>query len=108
MERLTKILLQSRVVNGVFTGVNEFSMMAGLVDTGDRYVFCGGTIISNSYVLTSAHCLSNRATTSLSVLVGDHEYTTSMLKFQISERILTYVLRIFSNGHTLRSSISSE
>lgn len=65
----------SRIVNGEVTGVNEFVMMAGMVDTRDRNVYCGGTIISNNHVLTSAHCLTNRVASSLSVLVGDDDYT---------------------------------
>lgn len=59
-------------------------MMAGLVDTRDRYVYCGGTIIAGNYVITSAHCLTNREATTLSILVGDHDYASS--KFEL----LTY------------------
>lgn len=68
-------------MNGDITGVNEFTMMAGIVDVRDRGVYCGGTIISNNYVLSSAHCLTNKVATSLSILVGDHDYTTSMFTF---------------------------
>lgn len=60
-------------------------MMAGLVDTRDRYVYCGGTIIAGNYVLTSAHCLTNREATSLSILIGDYDYASSMIEF------LTYI-----------------
>lgn len=76
-----KTFLQSRIVGGDFTLPNEFTMMAGLVDTRDRYVYCGGTIIATNYVLTSAHCLTNREATSLSILVGDYDYASSMIKF---------------------------
>lgn len=69
--------LQSRIVNGDVTGVNEFTMMAGLVDVRDRGVYCGATIIANNYVVSSAHCLTNRVAASLSILIGDHDYTTS-------------------------------
>lgn len=74
-----KFVVQSRIVGGTNTGVNEFTMMAGLMDTSDRGVFCGGTIIASNYVVTSAHCLFNRQATSLSILIGDHDYATSMV-----------------------------
>jgi len=66
----------SRIVNGVNTGVNEFTMMAGLVQ-GTAFVFCGGTILSNYYVLSSAHCVVGKSPTSLQVLAGDHDYKSS-------------------------------
>lgn len=66
-------------------------MMAGIVDTRDRWVYCGGTIISTNYVLTSAHCLTNRVAASLSILVGDHDYAISMLKFLLSITVLTLI-----------------
>lgn len=69
-------LIKSRIVNGVTTGVNEFTMMAGLVQ-GTAFVFCGGTILANYYVLSSAHCVVGKAPTSLQVLVGDHDYKSS-------------------------------
>lgn len=58
------------------TGVNEFPMMAGIVDADERAVFCGSTIISVRYVLTAAHCMTNRNYTRLGVLVGDHDISS--------------------------------
>lgn len=67
--------MKSRIVNGVTTGVNEFTMMAGLV-AGSNFVFCGATILSSNCVLTAAHCLSGKSANSVQVLVGDHDYST--------------------------------
>lgn len=66
----------SRIVGGMDTGVNEFPMMAGIVDADERAVFCGSTIISVRYVLTAAHCMTNRNYTRLGVLVGDHDISS--------------------------------
>lgn len=67
---------QSRIVNGHETGVNEYPMMAGLVDFEISDIFCGTSIISKRYTLTAAHCLLNRQTVTTGVLVGDHDIRT--------------------------------
>ncbi len=51
-------------------------MMAGLVQ-GTAFVFCGATILSNYYVLSSAHCVAGKAANSMQVLVGDYDYKSS-------------------------------
>ncbi|XP_029036053.2 venom serine protease 34-like isoform X1 [Osmia bicornis bicornis] len=66
----------TRIVGGVNAGVNEFPMMAGLVDSVNRIVFCGCTIISNRYVVTAAHCVDTRDYRELGILVGDHDLST--------------------------------
>ncbi|XP_076628671.1 venom serine protease 34 [Colletes latitarsis] len=66
----------SRIVGGVETGVNEYPMMAGLVDALQRRVYCGGTIISIKHVLTAAHCIIGRNIEMLGVVVGEHDIRT--------------------------------
>ncbi|XP_046609889.1 venom serine protease 34-like [Neodiprion virginianus] len=67
---------QSRIVGGTTTVVNEFPMMAGIVDVNKRLVFCGATIISPTVVASAAHCLQNMPTKETAVLVGDHDVST--------------------------------
>ncbi|XP_018378020.1 PREDICTED: venom serine protease 34-like [Trachymyrmex cornetzi] len=66
----------TKIVGGMETGVNEYPMMAGLVDYAQAEVFCGATIISERHVLTAAHCLGNADPSTVGVLVGDHDLTT--------------------------------
>jgi trypsin len=66
-------------VNGKETGVNEYPMMAGLVDLQIRDLYCGASVISRRYCLTAAHCLLNRQTGYTAVLVGDHDISSGTL-----------------------------
>ncbi|XP_028045765.1 venom serine protease 34 isoform X2 [Monomorium pharaonis] len=66
----------TKIVGGLETGVNEYPMMAGLVDSLQKDVYCGATIISKKHVLTAAHCLTDKDTSSVGVLVGDHDLST--------------------------------
>lgn len=69
-----------RIVGGRETGVNEYPMMAGLIDGRLRELFCGATIISPSYALTAAHCLIGKKPKTIGLLVGEHD--TSVGKFR--------------------------
>ncbi|XP_059607767.1 venom serine protease 34-like [Phlebotomus argentipes] len=68
----------SRIVGGTEAGVNEFPMMAGLVDSRIRSVICGAVIISNSHALTAAHCTRSVAVTRAGLLVGEHDLSTGL------------------------------
>ena len=51
--------LQNRVVGGDPTGLTEWPWQASLVDVSQSGVanqYCGGTLISDSWVVTAAHC----------------------------------------------------
>lgn len=56
--------------------VNEFPMTAGLVTQYLTIIFCGATIIDNSFAITAAHCVIKRDVNNLALLVGDHDYRT--------------------------------
>ncbi|XP_029171797.1 melanization protease 1-like isoform X2 [Nylanderia fulva] len=72
-------LTQTRVVGGNKTGVFEYPWMALIAyDTGktNPEFRCGGTIISNRFILTAAHCVTNLPTdirALIGVRVGDHD-----------------------------------
>lgn len=65
---------RSRIVGGTPTLVNEFPMMAGLVQGNRATVFCGATIVTQWYAVTAAHCLLKRSPSEVRLLVGEHNY----------------------------------
>ncbi|XP_055625772.1 venom serine protease-like [Toxorhynchites rutilus septentrionalis] len=65
-----------RIVNGVETMVNEFPMMAAMIDVEERSIICGATIIAENYAITAAHCVLQRTIDDTVLLVGDHNLTT--------------------------------
>ena len=48
--------------------------VALIEDRKNPVPFCSGSLISPSYVLTSAHCVSGRSISSFAVSVGEHDY----------------------------------
>ncbi|XP_061514804.1 venom serine protease [Anopheles gambiae] len=67
-----------KIVGGEETLVNEFPMMAALVDgsKSGEGIFCGATIITNYHAVTAAHCYMGRSIANLALLVGEHDITT--------------------------------
>ncbi|XP_053980748.1 venom serine protease 34-like [Hylaeus volcanicus] len=83
----------SRIVGGTETGVHEFPMMAGMVDATTRRVYCGGTIISPSHVVTAAHCIVNRNITTIGVVVGEHDpYTGTDTNATVLYRVKSVII----------------
>ncbi|XP_062559125.1 venom serine protease-like isoform X2 [Armigeres subalbatus] len=70
---------KKKIVGGTETLINEFPMMAAMVDvaSGDG-IFCGATIITNYHALTAAHCPSGHSISNLALLVGDHNISTGV------------------------------
>lgn len=64
----------TRIVGGEETEVNEYPWHVGLV-TSSMYLICGGSIISEDWVLTAAHCVDGIDIAS--VMIGDHDITSN-------------------------------
>ena len=64
-----------RVVNGRKAGRGQFPFVAGLTYSDEDYngrPFCGASLVTSSWVVTAAHCVSGRDPRDLSVALGEH------------------------------------
>ncbi|GAB0089520.1 venom serine protease [Sergentomyia squamirostris] len=67
----------TRIVGGREASVNEFPMVAGIVDSINKEIYCGATLISNYLALTATHCVSKKSLSTLGLVVGEHDVTTN-------------------------------
>jgi len=68
-----------RIVGGIEARAHSWPWQVALVRPGSNHFdgqFCGGSIISNNYILTAAHCVGGAAS-SINVLVGAHNLASS-------------------------------
>lgn len=79
-----------RIVGGLEAGVNEFPMMAALIDATAKELFCGATIISEQYVLTAAHCILQKSPSKVGVLVGDHDISVGRFIEEVFGHLLIF------------------
>ncbi|XP_047471146.1 venom serine protease 34-like [Penaeus chinensis] len=64
-----------RIVGGEEATPGEYPWQA-LLDFG-RGVICGGSLIKNAWVLTAAHCFEETGATSVTVVLGEHDRSTT-------------------------------
>ncbi|XP_044266759.1 brachyurin-like [Tribolium madens] len=65
-----------RIIGGNTANAGQFPFMAAInVQTGTSTFFCGGALISNEWILTSAHCVYNAIT--LTIRLGSIKLTGS-------------------------------
>lgn len=72
-ESLQGVSKTSKILNGAETNISKWPWMAGLVRTGFDVFngqFCGGTLISDRWVLTAAHCVIDETTATIKILTG--------------------------------------
>ncbi|XP_067208364.1 venom serine protease 34-like isoform X2 [Linepithema humile] len=64
------------IVGGKETAINEYPMMCGLVDSINKILYCGCTIISGQYIVTAAHCVEGKNINQIGVIIGEHDVLT--------------------------------
>merc|ERR1712096_28205 len=67
----------TRIVGGVETEVNEYPWQVGIIDTFTGKPYCGGSILSSRTILTAAHCTVDSSAQSMTVVVGEHDWTVA-------------------------------
>ncbi|XP_042889872.1 trypsin beta-like [Penaeus japonicus] len=77
----------SRIIGGATSAVNQFPWMANLKYSNMKKVLCGAVVVSDSHVLTAAHCLSGVNHRKLRVTVAEHNIKTGWETEDTSRRI---------------------
>ncbi|XP_067623812.1 collagenase-like [Eurosta solidaginis] len=79
-----KAVVSPRIVNGQTAAANEFSYQAGLmVNNGEILFFCGGSLISNEWVLTAAHCTLSAV--KVTIYLGSTTYLNSTVSLEVDK-----------------------
>ena len=65
-------LTPSRIVGGEEAVPYSWSMIVSIRTRSTNRHFCGGSILSDSYILTAAHCLDDETPDAISVVAGIH------------------------------------
>merc|ERR1712215_385669 len=78
----------TRSIGGQVTEVNEYPWQAGIVTKRGKSVWCGGTLVSDLWIMTAAHCTKGESASGIQVLLGEHNYNdnseTQMLRMDIA------------------------
>ncbi|XP_042864709.1 uncharacterized protein LOC122248640 [Penaeus japonicus] len=68
----------SRIVGGEEATPNEWPWQAALRFMSNGEVFCGATLVQNSWLVTASHCVEQFDKSDIFVSLGDHVYNQQM------------------------------
>lgn len=68
-----RTLKHTKIVGGVIATPNSWPWQVGIrISVNDQRFSCGGTLISDQWILTASHCVEGA--TNLNIYLGDHDY----------------------------------
>ena len=74
MDISTNVYTRNRIVGGRPAEPDEWPWLAALLTPGDGQ-YCGATLISDSYVLSAAHCVDQYQPHQVLVKLGEYDFT---------------------------------
>ena len=98
-------LAADRIVGGYTTAEHQFPWMAAVLRSCDEEYchICGGTIISEEWILTGAHCMQKVPMEELGVLVGDH----SLFTISTSQKFIKVKEKVVHPDYNMRGNVTS-
>jgi hypothetical protein len=97
----------NRIVGGTNALKNEFPWRIGMKNSLNGGVFCGGSIISENYIMTAAHCTAAiTAGATVYITAGDHDISTSTETASINVKIVEIKQHKSYNSQNFDNDIS--
>ncbi|XP_077256105.1 trypsin-1-like isoform X3 [Temnothorax americanus] len=83
-------LFDPRIVNGENAKVGEIPYQISLQDKYSSFHFCGGSILSDKYVITAAHCVEGKRANGIKVVAATINLTSQEKSQHEVERIVIH------------------
>lgn len=65
--------VSSRIIGGEQASAGEWPYMVALTTRDKSFVWCGGSLLNERYVLTAAHCVDKKDPSTMDVIVGAYD-----------------------------------
>lgn len=93
-----------RIVGGRPTGANQYPWMIRIIYQGKFH--CGGSLLTNHYVITASHCVKNLIRKEIRIILGDHNQFIASESQAIQRKVLLIVKHRRFNENTYNNDIA--
>lgn len=94
----------NRIVGGETAEPGQFGYMASLRGLTYRNHFCGGSILSDRWILTAAHCVYETDPATIIVVVGAHNVNETLDEQPFANHVVDHIYRHEMFDLTLETS----